>query len=85
MCNYGRPKAKDILESIIQVIVNLVCTFDLKNNYLDKDDNLSRILAATDFTLLCKYRTKLKTMVIQLVFGHDMILNTPFIEIGKLL
>ena len=31
------PKANSILERIHQVIVNLVRTYDLQNNYLDKD------------------------------------------------
>ena len=54
-------------------------TFNLKYNYLDKDDPWSRILAATAFTLLSTYHTKLQSTPGQLVFGLNMKLNTPFI------
>ena len=53
--------------------------FDLKNNHLDEDDPCSGILAATAFAVRSTYHTTLQATPVQLVFGHDMILNTPFI------
>ena len=57
--------------------------FDLKDIYIDTDDPWLGILAATCFTVLCIYHTKLKAIPAQLVFGHDMILNTPSIADWK--
>ena len=75
----ANPKANSTLERIHQVIANLVRTSDLQNNYLDKDDPWSGILAATDFAARSTYRTTLQATSYQLVFECDMILNTPFI------
>ena len=68
-----------ILEIIHQVIANLVRMFDLQDNYLDKYDPLSGILAATDFVVHSTYHNTLKDVPGHLVFGRDMISNTPFI------
>ena len=68
-----------ILGIINQVIANLIRTYELQNIYLDEDDPWSGILAATDFVLRSMYLTTLQVTPGQLVFGHDMILNTPFI------
>ena len=40
----GNPKTSSILDIIQQLIANLVCTFELQNIYLDKDDPWSGIL-----------------------------------------
>ena len=58
---------------------NLGSTFNLQNNYLDKDDPWSGILAATNFVVCSTYHTKLQATPVQLVSGCDMILNTPSI------
>ena len=71
--------ANSILERIYQVIVNLVCTFDLQNNYLDEDDPWSGILSAMDFAVRSTYHTTPKSTPGKLVFGRDMILNNQFI------
>ena len=65
-----------ILESINQVVSNLVRTFDLKNNYLDEDESWSGILSATDFIVRSTYNATLQSMPGQLVFIRDIILNT---------
>ena len=52
--------------------------FDSQNNYLDEDDPWSGILADTDFEVQSTYHNMLKATPYQLVFGRDMILNTPF-------
>ena len=79
------PQANSILKGIHhhQVISSLVRTFDLENNYLDKDDPWSGILAATYFAVWSTYRTMLQSTPGQLVFGSDMILNTSFIVHGE--
>ena len=73
------PQASSILERIHQFKVNLVHTFDLKIYYLDKDDPWPSILAATVFAVHSTYHTMLQASPVQLVFGRDMISNTPFI------
>ena len=72
-------QASYILETIHQVIVNLVCTFDLKSNDLDKDKPWSGIQAVTVFAVHSTYHTTLQAMPGQQVFGCNMILNIPFI------
>ena len=68
------------MEQIHQVINNLVHKFDLKNNYLDEDDPWVGILSSTDFVVKIAYCTLLQAISVQLVFGWDMIVNTPFID-----
>ena len=70
-----------ILEIIHQVIANLVRNFDSQNNYLDKDDSCSGILISTAFAIQSMYHTTLQSMLGQMVFGCDMILNTPFMVV----
>ena len=51
-CNTtANPQANSLLERIYQFIANLVRNFDLQNNYLEKDEPRSGILAATAFAL----------------------------------
>ena len=70
------PKANALVEQIHQVIANMVQTFDLKLNYLDKEDPWKGVLAATAFAVQSTYHTTLKKMPGQLlVFGRDMIFN----------
>ena len=76
----ANPWENYILERIYRVIANRVRTLDLQNNYLDEDDPWSGILAATSFEVCIMYHTTLQAISGQLVFGGDMILNTPFIE-----
>ena len=66
-------------ERIHRVIENLVQTFNLENNDLDKDDPWSGILAATVFFVQSTYQTKFLATLGQLVFGRDMMLNNPFV------
>ena len=76
-------QANTISEMIHQVIANLVCMFDVKNNHLDEDDPWSDILEATAFVVRSKYYTMLQSTTRKMVFGCDMILNTPFIFLWK--
>ena len=51
----------------------------LTKKCLDEDGTWSGILASTDFAVNSTNRTKLQATLGQLVFGCNMILNTPFI------
>ena len=57
--------------------------YDIQNNYLEYYDPWSSILAATDFSVQITYHTTLQATPVQLIFGRDMILNTPFIADWK--
>ena len=52
---------------------------DLKNNHLVKDDFWSGILAATALEVRSMCHTTLQATTIQMLFVHDMILNTPLV------
>ena len=54
--------------------------FALQNNYLNEDDPWAGIITANDVDVQNLYHTTLKSMTIQLVFGCNMIINTPFID-----
>ena len=69
------PQANAIVKQIHQVIANMVQTFDLESNYLDKEDPWKGVLAATMFAVKLTYHTSLKRTSGQLVFGRDMIFN----------
>ena len=62
-------------------IYNKLCThFFFQNNYLDKYYSWAGILSATDLAVQINHRTKWQNTPVQLVFGHDMILNTHCIS-----
>ena len=44
MRNYGKSKSELNIRNIPQDIANIVHTYDLQNNYLDKDDPWSEML-----------------------------------------
>ena len=69
------PQANAIVERVHQVIGNIIRTFELQENYLDKDDPWKGILSATAFAVRSTYHTTLQKSPGQLVFGRDMILN----------
>ena len=75
MITVRNPQANAIVEHIHQVIANMVRTFELETNYLDKEDPWKGVLAATAFAVRSTYHTTLKKMPGQLVFGRDMIFN----------
>ena len=56
------PQANAIVEQIHQVIGNIIRTFDLENNYLDKKDLFKGVLAAAAFAVRSTYHTTLKEM-----------------------
>ena len=73
------PQANAIVERIHQVIGNIIRTFDLENNYLNKKDLFKGVLAAASFAVRSMYHTTLKKMPGQLVFSCDMIFNTQYV------
>ena len=56
----SNSQAKYMLERIHRVIENLVCKFELQNNYPDQDDPWSGIIAAMPLEVRSMYQTKLK-------------------------
>ena len=75
MITVRNPQANAIVERIHQVIANMVRTFELETNYLDKEDPWKGVLAATAFAVRSTYHTTLKKTPGQIVFGCDMIFN----------
>ena len=69
------PQANSIAERMHKVVANIVCTFELQDNYLDEEDPWTGILAATAFAIHSTYHTTLQKTPGQLVFGRDMIFN----------
>ena len=69
------PQANAIVERIHQVIGNIIRTFELEENYLDKSNPWKGILSATAFAVRSTYHTTLMKSPGQLVFGRDMIFN----------
>ena len=69
------PQANTIVDCIHQVIANMIRTFELEENYLDKEDPWKGVLSATAFAVRSTYHTTLKKTPGQLVFGRDMIFN----------
>ena len=61
-----------------QVISNLVHTFDLKK-ILYEEEIWEDILSFTALAVRSMYNTTLQATPNQLMFRHDIILNTPFI------
>ena len=60
-------------------LVILYMKLTWKNNHLDKNDPWLGILAAVDLTVRSMCYIMLQATPIQMLFVHDMILNTLFI------
>ena len=60
--------------------MNLACKFYLQNHYLYVDEPWSGILRDTAFVVQRMYHTMMQYMPGHMVFGRDMVLNTPFIS-----
>ena len=79
------PQANAILESIHQVIGNMVRSFQLEDAYMDDDDPWAGILSAVAFAVRSTYHTTLKATPGQLVFNRDMIFNIQHVADWKLI
>ena len=54
------PQANAILESIHQVIGNIIRTYEIQTNHLDEDNPWNGILMAISFAIRSTYHTTLK-------------------------
>ena len=63
-----------ILERIHQVLENLARNFNINQNYVDKDDQLTVILAAADFAIRSTTNRLKGYSPDQLIFGNYMTL-----------
>ena len=62
------PQANAIVERVHQTIGNMIRTFELEENYLDKDDPWKGILCAIVFAIRATLHTTLQKSPAQLVF-----------------
>ena len=70
------PQANSVLEPIHQVIANMLRTFELEEQEVDKDDPWTGILNAVGWAVRSTYHhTTLQATPGQLVFGRDMVFN----------
>ena len=72
------PQANSILERAHQTIGNILRTFQVNNHELEQDDPWSGILSAVIFAMRSTVHTTLQATPMQLVFGHDAIMNLMF-------
>ena len=72
------PQANAIIERIHQTIGNMIRTFEITEQEVDESDPWSGLLSAVMFATRATYYSTLKATPMQLVFGHDAILNTTF-------
>ena len=63
-----------ILERIHQVLRNLVWTFNIQQNYVDKNDPWAGILAVAEFAIISTTSSQNVHSTGQLIFGRDMVL-----------
>jgi hypothetical protein len=56
-------KANAIVESVHQVIRNIICTFELENNYLDEANPWKAILSATAFAVSLPFTLPSKALL----------------------
>ena len=69
------PISNTLLESIHQVLGNLVRTFYISTQpYVDEDDPWTGILAEVAFSILSTTNSKKGYIPVQLIFGRDIIL-----------
>ena len=81
----GNPTYNKILERLHSVLGNLVRTYNLQGNYLDKDDPWMVIISVTVFTIRSTVHTLKGYTPGQLIFGQDMVLPTKHISNWKLI
>ena len=70
----GNPMPNALLEQIHQVLENLVQTFNISQNYVDKNDPWTGILAVTVFAIVSTTNRQKGYNPGQYIFGRDMIL-----------
>ena len=71
--------SNEVLESIQQVIGNLVRNFNIStHNYIDKNDPWTGILAPAAFKMISKTNGQKGYSPVQLIFVHDTILPIKY-------
>ena len=81
----GNPTYNIILERLHSVLGNLVRTYNLQGNYLDKDDPWMVILSVTVFEIRSTVHTLKGYTSGQLIFGRYMVLPIKHISNWKLI
>ena len=79
------PTFNTILERLHSVLENLVRTYNLQGNYLDKDDPWMVILSVTVFEIRSTVHTLKGYTPGQLIFGRYMVLPIKHISNWKLI
>ena len=74
------PQANATIEIIHQVLGNIVNSYNLQETYIDYSDPWMGILAAVVFSLRSTYHQTKRKILVQLIFGQDMILTINHIE-----
>ena len=74
MISSGNLNYNSIIEIIHLVLVNLVWTYNIIDNYADEDDPWMGILSNTSFPLHSTQNIIKGCTPVQLVFGCDMII-----------
>ena len=69
------PQANSIVERVHQTIGNMLRTFSVHQNPVDKEDPWPGILAAVAFGIRATISTTMRASPMQLVFGRDAILS----------
>ena len=72
------PQANSVLERVHQVVANMLRSYDLDNQDLDKLDPFGEYLNGIAWAIRCTYHTTLEATPGQLVYGRDMIMDIPF-------
>jgi transposase InsO family protein len=67
------PQGNSIIETIHQVMGNMLRAFELEERELDPDDPWNKCLQACAFGIMCTFHTTLQAFPGQLVFGRDII------------
>ena len=70
----GNPMSNTVLEQIHQVLGNLARAFNISQIYIDEDYPWLGILSAGFFTIFSTINIQKGYSLVQLIFGHDMIL-----------
>ena len=58
-----------------QTLGNIICSFELQDNYLDQDDPWKGVLSVVTYAICATYHTTTQKTPGQLVFGRDMVFN----------
>ena len=69
------PQANAIVERVHQRIGNVIRTMEVYDQDLDQEEPFKKVISATCFAIRSTVHTTTQYTPMQLVFGHDAILN----------